>query len=84
MACTSNCPTQDHENWGQCVKAKGLKIAYANSANGQDATTQKRFDKSLDEYRAARAQGIQPASTRPDAVRRAVEMSNATGEAFRA
>lgn len=84
MACTSNCVTQDHANWGECVKAKGLKIAYANSANGQDATTQKKFDKALDEYRSARAQGIQPSSTRPDAVRRAVEISNSTGSAFQA
>lgn len=84
MACTSNCPTQDHESWGACVRSKGLKIAYANSANGQDATTQKKWDKSLDMYRDARAQGIQPSSTRPDAVRRAVEISNATGTAFTA
>lgn len=82
--CTSSCISRDHENWGQCVRDKGLKIAYANSANGQDATTQKRFDKALDEYRAARAQGIQPSSTRPDAVRRAVEISNTTGSAFQA
>lgn len=84
MACTSNCPTQDHENWGACVRDKGLRVGWAASSQGLDLTTQKRWDKSLDSYRNARAQGIQPSSTRPDAVRRAVEISNARGEAFQA
>lgn len=84
MACTSGCKTQDHESYAACLKAKSTLVAYCNSAGGMDATTQKRWDKSLDQYRDARRQGIQPSSTRPDAVRRAVEMSNATGEAFKA
>ena len=84
MACTTGCPTQDHESYAVCLKSKGLRVAYCNSANGMDYTTQKGWDKSLDNYRAARAQGIQPSSTRPDAVRRAVETSNLTGTAFQA
>lgn len=82
--CTSSCISRDHESWGECVRSKGLRVGWASSASGLDLSTQKRWDKSLDQYRAARAQGIQPSSTRPDAVRRAVEMSNATGEAFQA
>lgn len=29
--CSSTCPTQDHESWGQCIKAKGLVIAAVDS-----------------------------------------------------
>lgn len=84
MACSSSCPTQDHSSWGECVRSKGLRVGWAASASGLDLSTQKRWDKSLDNYREARAQGIQPSSTRPDAVRRAVEASEATGTAFQA
>ena len=84
MACTSGCPTQDCESYAACLRNKGARVAYCNSATGQDYTTQKRWDKSLDRYREARAQGIQPSSTRPDAVQRAVAISNETGSAFKA
>jgi hypothetical protein len=84
MACTSNCPTQDHRSWGECVRSKGLKIAYANSAGGMDLSAQKRWDKDLDAYRAARAQGIQPSGTSREQVERAVAISNETGSAFTA
>ena len=26
MACSSSCPTQDHETFGQCLRAKNLQI----------------------------------------------------------
>ena len=29
--CTSSCPAQDCESWGQCVRNKGLKIAAVDS-----------------------------------------------------
>lgn len=80
--CTTGCPTQDHASYGECLRSKGLRVAYCNSAKGLDATEQKRWDKSLDAYRDARAQGIQPSSTRPDAVERAVAISDKTGSAF--
>jgi len=82
--CSSNCPTKDHESFGACLRAKGARVAYCSSASNQDYTTQKRWDKSLDRYRAARAEGIQPASTRPDAVERAVRLSDAAGSAWTA
>lgn len=82
--CTSSCLSRDHESWGACVRDKGLRVGWAASASGLDLSTQKKWDKALDSYRDARAQGIQPSSTRPDAVRRAVEISNSTGSAFQA
>lgn len=84
MACRSGCPTQDHANWGECARAANMKIAYARSHIGQDATTQKKWDKELALYREARAQGIQPKSTQTKDIRAAVEYSNKTGVAFNA
>lgn len=84
MACSTGCPTQDHASYGECMRSKGAKVAYCNSAGGSDYTLQKRVDRSLDNYRAVRAQGIQPAGTRPDQVERAVAISDKTGLAYRA
>lgn len=33
MACSSSCPTQDHESWGECVRSKGLAIAAVDSTS---------------------------------------------------
>lgn len=84
MACSSNCPTQDHETYGACLRAKNLKTAYMQDWKGRDATAQKKADKSLDAYAAARKYGIQPQSTRPADVQRAIEISDKTGTAFKA
>lgn len=82
MACSSTCPTGDHESFGACIRAKGLRVAYCQSADGRDYTAQKREDRALDEYATARAQGVQPHSIRPQAVRMAMEASERSGRAF--
>lgn len=82
--CTSGCPTQDHESYGSCLKAKDMRIGWANSAAGIDLSAQKRWDSRLQEYRAARRQGIQPKSTKLKDIRDAVTISNETGQAFKA
>ena len=61
-------------------KARSLKVAYCGIGGG-DATTQKKWDRGIEEYRAARAQGIQPKSTKLSDVRKAVEASNKSGSA---
>ena len=80
--CTSGCVTKDHASYGDCLRSKGLRVAYSNSANGQDATTQKRWDASLERYRSAVRSGMQPESTTPQAVRAAESWSNRFGEAY--
>lgn len=84
MSCSSACPTQDHESYGACLRAKNMKTAYMQDWKGKDATAQKRADKNLDAYQQARAEGIQPKSTRPADVQRAVRISDKTGEAYQA
>lgn len=84
MACTSGCATQDHDSFGECLRSKNLRVAYCNSAGGQDYTKQKKWDADLAAYKTAREQGIQPAGTSRDAVDRAVQMSDRSGTAHQA
>lgn len=82
--CTTGCPTQACESYAACLRQKAPRVAYCNSANGFDATTQKKWDRDLAAYKDARNQGIQPSSTKRDAVQRAVAISDATGTAYQA
>lgn len=82
MSCRSGCQTQDHASYSECLKSANVKIAYANSVNGWDATKQKRWDKELSDYRSAVSQGIQPKGTDRRSIDQAVMISNETGQAF--
>ena len=81
--CTSGCTTPgQHKSWGECLRSKHLRIAYANSANGQDATKQRRWDEEIGRYRNAVAQGIEPDGTTTAKVRQAEQWSQKNGIAF--
>lgn len=84
MACTTGCPTRDHASYAECLRSKGTRVAYCNSAGGWDATRQRKWDAELDAYRDARAEGIQPAGTRMKDIVEAKRISDATGKAFQA
>jgi hypothetical protein len=78
------CPGEDHPTYGGCLRSKNLRVAYCQSAKGHDLTAQKAVDRECNAYRAARAQGIQPGSTKMSSVEYALEQSDKTGNAFRA
>jgi hypothetical protein len=80
--CTSGCPTQDHASYAECLRGKGVRVAYTNSANGQDATRQKRWDAEIAGYRSAVSQGMDPNGTTTGAVRQAEQWSDRHGIAF--
>lgn len=80
--CSTRCPTQDHASFGECIRAKGLRVAYCQSADGKDATRQRQWDRELSLYRSARAQGIQPEGTSTAKIRQALDISDRTGQAF--
>lgn len=82
--CSSGCPTQDCESFASCMRSKGAKVAYANSAGGWDYSTQRKWDSELDNYRSAVAQGIQPDGTSQAKIDAAVAISDATGAPYRA
>lgn len=84
MACTSGCPTKDHQSYADCLRSKSARVAYANTAGGWDYSTQKKWDKDLDAYKDARAQGIQPAGTGRASVDRALAISNESGVPYQA
>lgn len=82
--CSAGCLTRDHESFGACMRSKSLRVAYCQSWKGLDATRQKTWDKDLENYRGALSQGIEPKTTWKADVDKAVRISDATGEAFKA
>ena len=79
MACASTCRTQDHESYGACIRAKGIQIGDLMNTGIQKAGA-----KNLEAYANARKHGIQPASTRPKDVQRAIQISDKQGTAYQA
>lgn len=71
-----------HETFGACLRAKNFRVAYCQSSRGLDATGEKQKERELESYRAARRQGVQPASTFTKDIRRAMEISERTGRAY--
>lgn len=84
MACRTGCTEKTHSSYAECLRAGLPRIAYSNSAGGWDATRQKKWDAELDAYRAATAEGIQPATTKMRDIQEAKRISDQTGTAFRA
>lgn len=77
--CRSGCPERNHESYAACLKDTTFHAALGES---HDANV--RGEAELSAYRAARAQGIQPASTRKRDIDRAVILSDKSGSAFNA
>lgn len=77
--CRTGCPTQDHESWGDCLRAANLSIT-----NEKVAKEIKNTDKELSAYRDARKLGIQPASTKMKDIQKAVRASDLIGRAAKA
>ena len=81
--CRSSCLSQDHKTWGECARAANLKVGYCGQGGG-DATGQKKMDRDLAAYKAARKEGIQPAGTQRHQIENAKKISDLTGQAFQA
>ena len=84
MACRSGCTTQDHDSWGDCLRASNIQMSTgdANSELVSNGWTNKKWDSELKLYRDARAQGIQPEGTSTAKIRKALDVSDKTGHAF--
>jgi hypothetical protein len=84
MACRTGCPTQDHESWGDCLRASNIQMS-TGDANGElvkNGCTKKKWDSEHKLYRDGRAHGIQPEGTSTDKIRKAMDVSDKTGHAF--
>lgn len=75
---------EDFPTYGAYLRAKNMRVGYCKSASGLDASRQKRWDRELAEYADARRQGVQPAGTTTAQTRRALDISDKTGTAYKA
>ena len=75
----------EHDFMCECFacRVKSIKVAYCGIGGG-DATAQRQWDRNLDLYRKARAEGIQPTGTSKSKVMAAIRQSDKTGSAFKA
>lgn len=73
---------QGHQTFGACMRAKNIRVSYCQSWKNFDYTRARSNEKELAEYRHAREQGIQPAGTTLQSVRKALDVSDRTGTAF--
>jgi hypothetical protein len=71
--CSPNCATRDHATWGECQRAKNVKVAYCASHKGADYSAQKRWDKELNDYAGLKAAGINPEGTTRAMINKAYE-----------
>ena len=84
MACRSGCVTQDHNSWGDCLRASNIQMSTGDANGGlvDGGWTNKKWDNELKLYRDARAQGIQPEGTSTAKIQKALDVSDKTGHAF--
>lgn len=68
-----------------CFGCKGLSIQMnAGDADSRRQMATKKFNRELDAYKEARAQGIQPAGTSMKKIQEAVQASETLGRAYQA
>ena len=84
---TEDFGTKDHSNCDEepCFgcKAKNLQLS-TGDANNKRIMSSGAFDRELNSYYSATAQGIEPVSTKQKDIDAAVRLSNDTGVAFNA
>lgn len=76
--CSSACQSKNHRTFGECMRAKSLQV----KPNLSNTGAVKAWDRELQGYRDAKAQGIRPDGTTAEKVEQAVRISNETGVAY--
>lgn len=82
LRCSSACQTKDHRTFGECMRAKDLKVS--PHINSEYSQKQKAWDKELGNYESAVRQGVQPRGTKQVQIDDAMKKSEATGVAYQA
>lgn len=82
MACRTGCPTQDHSTWGECARSANIRTVWVQHTKGLTLDRERAHARELESYRQARAQGIQPKSTKTADIERAVRVSDKYGRAY--
>ena len=73
--CTSGCKSQDHASYGECLRANRPAVWNGSQSKDRLYSINALNTQEITEYRAARAQGIQPKTTKLPDIRAAVAMS---------
>jgi hypothetical protein len=73
--CTTGCKTQDHASYGECLRSNTPSVRNSTQSKSGLYSMEQRNAQEISEYKAARAQGIQPAGTKLHQIRNAVEQS---------
>lgn len=79
MACRTGCPTQDHANWGECVRASNLQLS-TGDANSRRVMTNKAWDAEMNAYQDAVRQGLDPKTTSMKDIVAAKAMADVAGK----
>lgn len=79
MPCSSSCPTQDHQSYGDCLRSKRLEIGNPEAHKFMQKQTSE-----IDAYVNARKAGLQPESFKAKDVLYAEKRTEQLGRPFRA
>jgi hypothetical protein len=82
--CRTGCKEKNHETYIECLRDSNLHVNTGDAGRAQSSMTAKKWDKELDAYKAARAEGIQPAGTTMRAINEARDASDRLGAAYNA
>ena len=80
--CRSGCKTLSHASYADCLRAASPVTANSTQSRDRLYGMEKRNAQEIAEYRAARAQGIQPAGTKLIDTRTAVAASRKADQAL--
>jgi hypothetical protein len=80
--CRQGCRTQDHDSWGECLRAAEVRTYHVAVSKGFDATAQKKWDRELEGFRQASAEGIRPDGTKWSKIDKARRLSDKVGAAY--
>lgn len=82
MACRTGCKTKDHATYAECLLDAGIGTYLVRVSKGEDGTAQKKWDRELDSYKAARKEGMQPDGTTQKKIDEARRLSDKAGAAY--
>lgn len=80
--CRQGCKTQDHDSWGECLRAAEVRTYHIAISKGFDGTAQKKWDRELAGFKAASDEGIRPDGTKWKSIDDARRRSDQAGAAY--
>lgn len=82
VTCRSGCKTKDHASYHECLQAASVGVYHVAVSRGFDATVQKKWDRELEGFRSASAEGIRPDGTTWAKIDKARRLSDKVGAGY--